>query len=91
MDHDRLVGSGLVLAAGFQLLVTMGIVISPGPLLTVESGSSVAIAIALGAVGVSFLSDGGSTVDGSWGWRIMAVLTAFVIVSSGLSAFFALT
>jgi hypothetical protein len=90
MDRNRSIGYGLALAAGFELLAFTGTVISPGPLLTGDAIVPLVLGVTFAIAGASFLSEEGSTVDGPWSWRIMAVLTGFVIVNSGLSAFFTL-
>ena len=90
MDRDWLVGSGFALAAGLQLPVLASTVSSPGPLLSIDSASSVLIALGLAAVAISYLSSGGATTGGLWRWRITAALTAAVLATSGFAAFLAL-
>jgi hypothetical protein len=91
MDRDRSIGYGLALAAGFQLLALVGTVLPPGPLLIGDAIVPVSLCIVFAVLGAGFLSDEGNTVDGRWGWRVMAVLIAFVILVGGLNAFFVLT
>lgn len=90
MNRDRLIGYGLALAAGFQLVALVGAVTSPRPLLTANSIVSTSLAFTFAIVGVSFLSDEGATIDGSLGWRLMVAWTALTVVTSGSAAFFAL-
>jgi hypothetical protein len=90
MDRDWLVGSGLALAAGLQPPVLASTVSSPGSLLSIDSASSVLIALGLAAVAISYLSSGGATTGGLWRWRITAALTAAVLATSGFAAFLAL-
>jgi hypothetical protein len=90
MDYDRLVGYGLTLAAVLQLLTLVGAVSSPTPLTTADSVVSVVLAVSLAVVGVSFVRDEGASIDGPWSRRSMVALTAIVITTSGLLAFFAL-